>query len=150
MTAELNDDRLQSILAEALAASDPMPGWLLQAAKEAFVWRTIDAELAELVFDSQRDLAGVRSEDTATRQVTFRSPGVEIEVMLLAEGGRRLVGQLVPPQSATVELRHGETVREGATDPLGRFSFSDVPAGPIQLAIATAQGGHVVTDWMVA
>lgn len=150
MTAELNDDQLQRILTEVLAEADPLPAWLMQAAKEAYVWRTIDAELAELVFDSQKDmLVGVRGEEAA-RQITFRSPGVEIEVMLLAEGERRLVGQLIPPQVATVELRHGDTVREGATDHLGRFSFSDVPVGPIQLAIATPDGGQVVTDWMVA
>jgi hypothetical protein len=140
---------LTELLGWALAEADPVPDHALAAAKEAIMWRTIDAELAELVFDSATDgLVGVRGADTA-RQVTFRAPGVEIEVMVMAEGERRLIGQLVPPQSATVEMRLGSTVRETGTDRLGRFQFTGVPTGSIQLVIATEGGGKVVTEWVV-
>lgn len=144
-----HDDQLQELLAEALAAADPVPDHVVHAAKEAYTWRTIDAELAELVFDSaNQELAGVRSSETA-RQVTFRAPGVEIEMMVMAEGTRRLVGQLVPPQQAVVELHYGDSVRETATDPLGRFSFVDVPTGPVQVAVITSDDSRVLTEWMV-
>lgn len=145
----LSDDRIQEILAGLLAESDPVPPSVINAAKEAYTWRTIDAELAELVFDSSLEpLAGVRSTE-ASRQVTFRAPGVEIEMMVMAEGSRRLVGQLIPPHQATVELRIGSSVRETGTDGLGRFSFTDVPTGPVQIAVNTRDGGRIVTEWTV-
>ena len=70
------DDRLLAELAAALDAADPVPARVLDAAKESFTWRTIDAELAELVFDSaEQQLAGVRGID-GTRQVTFQTPAI--------------------------------------------------------------------------
>jgi hypothetical protein len=144
---DVSRDQLEVLLAEALEEVDPVPDFVVAAAKDAFIWRTIDAELAELVFDSSDGLVGVRSQETA-RQVTFRAPGVEIEMMMLAEGGRRLVGQLVPPQQATVELRHGTALQETTTDAVGRFSFTDVPTGPVSLTIVTPDGGRVTTEWL--
>ena len=37
-----------------------MPRHVLAAARGAFTWRTIDQELADLVFDSATELTGVR------------------------------------------------------------------------------------------
>ena len=103
------DDELTELIAHALDANDPVPERVLEGARAAFTWRTIDTELAELVFDSARELTGVRSEDT-DRQVTFRAPGVEIEVMVVENGTRRLIGQLVPPSETTVELVGADAV----------------------------------------
>lgn len=144
-----DDDRLLDLLTRALSQADPVPEHAVEAARASFTWRTIDAELAELVYDSAgEELVGVRSAE-ATRQVTFRAPGIEIEVMVMEDGVRRLVGQLVPPQQATVELRCGGSVRDSATDSLGRFTFTDVGTGPAQITIVTADGTKVVTDWVL-
>jgi hypothetical protein len=143
-----SDEELMASLGRALEAADPMPPWLLESAKSAYVWRTIDAELAELVFDSAVDeLVGVRSTDTA-RQVTFRGPGVEVEVMI-AGATRRLVGQLIPPQSADVELLHGGMAVEAVADRLGRFSFEKVEPGPVQLRMVTGDRRSIMTQWVV-
>jgi hypothetical protein len=115
-------DELLGRLGEALLAADPVPERVLAGARAAFTWRTIDAELAELVFDSATEPTGVRGgvEDTA-RQVTFQAPGVEIEVMVIDDGSRRIVGQLVPPEperpvriGAGSWLGHGTVVLPGA------------------------------------
>lgn len=144
-----SDEHLMDLLRASFEATDPVPDTVVAAAKEAFTWRTIDAELADIVFDSAvEELAGVRTTETA-RQVTFRAPGVEIEVMVMPEGGRKLVGQLVPPQQVTVELHVGDTVRETGTDSLGRFDFDGVPTGPVQIAVEIPSGGRVITDWVV-
>ena len=74
-----------------------MPEHVLAAARGAFTWRTIDQELADLVFDSATELMGVRDHG-GTRQLTFQAPGLEIEVMVADPDTRRLVGQLVPAQ----------------------------------------------------
>lgn len=149
MSKHPTDDQLIEMLALALNATEPVPPHALQAAYETMSAETFEAELARLVFDSATDqLVGVRGAETA-RQVTFRAPGVEIEIMVMAEGERRLVGQLVPPQAATIELRFANEVRESGTDNLGRFQFTGVPTGEIQLAVTTEDGGKVITEWMV-
>ncbi len=145
----LSDDRLADLLGQALQAMDPIPDHVVEGARAAFTWRTIDAELAELVFDSASGLVGVRSDDV-DRQVTFRAPGVEIEVVVIEEGRRRLVGQLVPPSVATIELVGGDEVRSAQTDRLGRFTFDDLPPGPVRLAVLDANGASTVqTDWVL-
>ncbi len=145
----IGDDELLARLAAALPQADPVPAAVTEFAQAAFGWRTIDAELAELVFDSAVDeLVGVRSEDD-TRQVTFRAPGVEIEVVVLAGGVRRIVGQLVPPQEAEIELRHDGESRATRSDSLGRFAFQDVPTGPVSLRCKLADDHTVQTDWMI-
>jgi hypothetical protein len=100
------DDQLIASLGEAIRRADPVPEHVLAGARAAFTWRTIDAELAELVFDSATELSGVRSE-TMSRQVTFQAPGVEIEVMVIDNGQRRIVGQLIPASEVTVQLTSG-------------------------------------------
>ena len=42
-------------LARAVQAIEPVPADVVAAAKASFTWRTIDAELAELTFDSVAD-----------------------------------------------------------------------------------------------
>ncbi len=98
-----HDDQLIATLGDAIRRADPVPENVLAGARAAFTWRTIDAELAELVFDSASELTGVRSE-TSPRQVTFQAPGVEIEVMVIENGQRRIVGQLIPPSEVTIQL----------------------------------------------
>lgn len=144
------DDALIDQLHAALAAADPVPADVLAVAKASFTWRTVDAELAELAFDSAtEELAGVRSHDAA-RQLTFDAPGVQVELMVHGTGDeRRLTGQLVPPQAATVELRSGsETLHATAADD-GAFTFPAVPAGPVSIRCSLAAGGTLATDWLV-
>jgi hypothetical protein len=146
---ERTDDQLLATLGEAIRQTDPVPEHVLAGARAAFTWRTIDAELAELVFDSAAELTGVRSESTA-RQVTFQAPGVEIEVMVIENGQRRIVGQLVPPTEVTVQLTSGDSVADTRTDELGRFTFDDVQPGPVRLSVLGSAGEHLVhTEWVL-
>jgi len=141
------DDRLLEELAAALEATDPVPERFVEAAKASFTWRTIDAELAELVFDSaEGELAGVRGVDS-TREITFRTPSFEIEVAIISDGVRRLIGQLVPAQVGVVELQFAGASVTTESDSLGRFSFDDVPLGPISLKIEAADGATTQTAW---
>lgn len=150
MNEHLTDDQLIELLGQALAAAEPVPAHALEAAYETMSTESFDAGLARLVFDSATDeLVGVRGGSDTTRQVTFSAPGVEIEIMVVSEGERRLIGQLVPPQSATIELRFGDAVRETGTDNLGRFQFGNVAPGEIRLEVTTEDGSRVVTEWVV-
>jgi hypothetical protein len=143
------DDEMLELVGRALRAVEPVPEHVITGALAAWTWRTIDAELAELVFDSATELTGVRSEDTA-RQVTFQAPGVEIEVMVIDDAVRRLIGQLVPGAEMTIELHSSDRVLTTRSDALGRFGFDEVLPGPVRLTILGDEGQPVVhTDWTV-
>lgn len=145
----LTDEELLAVVGATMDATDPVPDRAIAAARAAWVWRTVDAELAELTFDSAvAEPTGVRSA-SGTRTVTFASEQLEIEVVVLAHVGRQLVGQLVPAQTAEVELRLPDgTSRTATAGTAGDFVFDDVPAGPAQLSVA-ASVSQVVTDWIV-
>lgn len=145
----MGDDELIAELAEALKVADPVPPLLTELAKAGHDMRSIDAEYAELVFDSAvEELAGVRS-DSSTREVTFRAPGVEIEVAVVDDDRRRIIGQLVPPQEAKMILQHRGGSYEVESDSLGRFTFDEVPTGPIGLRCVYGDGHVVQTDWVI-
>ena len=145
----VSDDDLLELVGRALRAADPVPDRVLDGARAAWTWRTIDQELAELVFDSAAELTGVRSEDTA-RQLTFRAPGMEIEVMVTDEATRRIVGQLVPPGAFTMTLVSGDAELTATTDRLGRFTFDTVAPGPVRLVVTDPAGAAVVTtEWVL-
>jgi hypothetical protein len=146
-----HDEQLLADLRDA-GSLDAVPADAVAAARAAFLWRTIDAELAELTYDSVLDdqlLAGVRSTATA-RFLTFESPDLTVEVEASPVGeAHRLMGQLVPPQTGSVELRHpgGSTTVEA--DELGRFTVDGVPSGPVSLRCRAHSGATVTTDWVL-
>lgn len=128
--------RLRALFAQA----DPVPPLLDEAARAAFAWRTIDAELAELL----EDAALVRGGD-GPRQLSFEAPslGIELEVVATGARSRRVTGQLLPAEPATVRVeRPGTDVSEVAADELGRFEL-ELPAGVVRLLV-----GRVATDWV--
>lgn len=149
MTAPDDDDGLLDVLGRALRQADPVPDRVKEAALAAFSWRTIDAELAALVYDSGMELtSGARSDEVA-RQLTFAAGDLEIEVMV-APDGEQLLGQLVPPQVATVSLTRDGEVLETTSDALGRFRFDLSASGPVRLSVPQGAGQPPVeTEWVV-
>ncbi len=138
-------------LARLARLNDPVPADVVAAAKASYTFRTLDSELAELVYDSAMEaaqLVGVRG--GGARQLTFEAPGLAVETEIAADG--RLVGQMVPPQAARVEIRHrgGSTVVQA--DELGRFHADGLEAGPMSLrcwVTGTAGVPPTETDWIV-
>jgi hypothetical protein len=143
------DTELLDSLRQAFELADPPPEHVLASARDVFVWQSLDAELAELVYDSKAEQSTlVRGSDT-TREVLFRSPGIEVEVMVVSEFHRSLVGQVVPAQEMDIELLHSEGSATTRTDSLGRFTFDRVAPGPVKLIVVTASGMRVQTEGLV-
>jgi hypothetical protein len=125
--AEFGDRALLDELAALLRGQNEPPPEVLHAARETFTWRTVDAEIAALAYDSLLDDAPSTVRAAAQpRILTFEADGLTIEVELDATAsGRRLLGQLIPAQAADLELRSGEDVLAScASDDFGRFAIS--------------------------
>lgn len=154
MRDEPEDDELEEQLRQAAARFEPVPADLMRTAVGAHTWRTIDAELAELVFDSavDHDEAALVRGPQQDRLLSFRAGGLTIDVEIAGTGSdRSVIGQLVPPQPAAIEIRQGGGSITVEADELGRFNAGPLRAGPICLRFSTdAQGGRhaVVTDWV--
>jgi hypothetical protein len=144
------NEQLLALLAEAVAEQDPVPAHVIEAARASLTWLTIDAELAEIAEDSAlAPLAGVRGGD-GPRLLTFESPSATVVVEVTELGRlRRLLGQVVEPRRAAIEIRHADGSVTVEADELGRFSADSVPAGPVSLACRFDDSpAPVVTAWV--
>ena len=151
---DLRDEALLRLLADA-SGPDLPPTHVVAAAKEAFVWRTIDAELAALTYDSIESdaLAGVRG--GGARSLTFEAGDALVELEIEEAGvGRHLQGQVTPQDVALLELQRvgGDEVLVVDVDRLGRFRLRDIPSGRWRLRCSfqpSAGGGALFTEWML-
>jgi hypothetical protein len=148
--AGADEERLLAELARLVPERDPVPPDLIEMAKQSFTWRTVDAELAELVADS-REATGaalVRSDTASVRLLTFATRHLELALEVLVDGAvRRLVGVLQPgsPARITVEYAGGSLTED--TDELGRFIVTGIPGGLIRLRCEPADGVALLTPW---
>jgi hypothetical protein len=154
--SEDSDQALLTVLRAAAHAIDPVPPSVVSAAKGSWTWRTIDAELAELTYDSWTDeaqLAGVRGASTATptsRLLSFEATSAALELEIIVEGPeRRLVGQLLPAQPGVVEVHHRRGVEVVEADAVGRFSVPAIAPGLFRLTVRPARDPRAVaTAWI--
>lgn len=165
MTDPSDDDRLAARLGELFREEDPPPPAVIALAQQSFLLRNLDADLAELVEDSESNdpaalfrSVAVRGAGTApeTRQLTFLySDGASGDELLIAVQvelsgrGRRLTGQLSPPGPAVMEVRQpgAEAELRAETDDGGAFVFDEVLPGPISLTCRRADATAVTTQW---
>lgn len=143
-----DDDELLAALGEAIRAREEVPEWFVETGKNAYAWHNIDAELAQLTYDSSRDrdaVAMVRSEAASIRALTFTSTRLSIELEVTAGS---LVGQIIPPQAGTLEVHTTAGVASSPVDEIGCFSVTPIPNSPFRLRCRTEDGTDVLTGWI--
>lgn len=137
------DAELLAELRSAVAAKDPVPGRLVTSAKAAYVWRTIDEELAQLQFDSLAEAESLVRGTEAAVHLTFSANESWIEVDVTDEA---ILGQVIPP-ATEVRLVFGSGDQLVAEcDEFGQFSFDRPISGPVRL-VANLAGREVATEW---
>jgi hypothetical protein len=141
-----DDQTLLVELDKAWFAGQCVPPEFITAGKRVWASPDLDAELAELIYDSLREPAQVRTDRAELRALTFASATQTIELEV-TDGG--LLGQLVPPGRARIEVeaRDGGTT-DATSDELGFFTIPRVPDGAFRLRYRTAAGVDVVTGWI--
>jgi hypothetical protein len=144
-----DDEELLAALRQALAERQSVPPEFVEAAKSAFAWHNIDAELAELTYDSSRDTeaaASTRAETAFIRALTFTSAHLTIELEVTHDS---LLGQVVPPQPATIRVQPGDgTETTVSADEIGCFAIRPIPAGAFRLHCRTAADADALTGWI--
>jgi hypothetical protein len=144
-----DDEELLAALRQALAERQAVPPEFVEAAKNAFAWHNIDAELAELTYDSSRDAEpapSTRAETASIRALTFTSAHLTIELEVTHDS---LLGQIVPAQPGTIKVQ----LRDGAestvpADRIGRFTIRPMPAGTFRLHCKTSPDADALTNWI--
>ena len=144
-----DDERLLAALGEALKASEDVPSWFVETGRNAFAWHNIDAELAQLTYDSnedRREVAVVRSETASVRSLTFTSAHLTVELEV-AENS--LLGQIIPPRGGTLEIHtKAGMISTTEVDEIGCFAVDPIPDSPFRLRCRTADGTDVLTGWI--
>jgi hypothetical protein len=81
------------------------------------------------------------------RELSFRTSGLSIQLEISGTAqSRRLTGQLIPRQSAAVDIRHSAGVLTVEADTLGRFSADSIPSGTVSLRCHL--GTPITTGWI--
>ena len=149
MPEELNDEQLLAALREAMRARQAVPAWFTETAKNAYAWHNIDAELAQLSYDSSADTgqrAPVRSETASIRTLTFSSSRLTIE---LEVADTCLLGQIIPAREGSVETQtRTEAAATVPVDETGCFSIDPIPGSPFRLRCRTTDSIDVLTGWI--
>jgi hypothetical protein len=149
VTESWDDDELLAQLQQALQRRQSVPVEFIQTARNAYAWHNVDAELAQLTYDSERggQLAmATRAENAQIRALTFTSARLTIEIEVTADA---VLGQIVPMQTATVEVQaHPGEESEISTDDIGCFAIRPVPRSPFRLRCRASGGVDVLTGWI--
>ncbi len=147
--SEINDDELMAELAAAIAEEDTISDRRRSAARMAFTWRTVDAELAELLHDSALDAgAALRSSAAgAPRTLTFVRGAITLEIEV---DGDSLLGEVIDDDStdpATITLQRPDADdRTTDADASGFFRFDGVEPGPARFVVVR-EGWSLTTPW---
>jgi hypothetical protein len=149
VTKGWDDEEVLAALQQALRAQRAVPPEFIEAGKNAFAWRNIDAELAQLTYDSTLDPAlelSLRAEAASIRALTFTSAHLTIELEVAQDS---LLGQIIPAQPATIKIQPREGAETAlATDEIGCFSIQPIPAGQFRMHCHTAADVDALTGWI--
>jgi len=147
------DEELLDALRQAFAARRAVPPEFVQAGQDAFAWHNIDADLAQLTYDSTdrtEELVATRAqEEAAIRVLTFTcaQAGLQIELEVQEDA---LAGQILPMQSAAIELQTKTGTQQPiSADEVGCFWISPIPSEDFRLRCRPVAGNaEVVTVWV--
>jgi hypothetical protein len=140
--SDWSDDDLMAELAQAVAEEHAVTDRRREAARAAFTWRSVDAELMELLHDSALEAgAAVRGAGDPGRMLSFGRGGLIVE---LEVGAGAVTGQVLPAQDATLTLQTtGTEDRTVAADGAGFFRIEEVGSGPVRFVVTTSE--HTLT-----
>jgi hypothetical protein len=146
----MTDADLSAALTSLWKTVDPVPPEAERQALAAIEWRDLDTALANLSSDAGVDQEFQHVRGEAPRLLSFRTASVSIELEIsVTDRSVRLLGQLDPPQEATVVAEASDGSRETRADRRGRFSIDGLSQGRMRVAVAFADStvNRTATEW---
>jgi hypothetical protein len=142
-----DDDQLLAALGDAVRARQAVPDAFVEMGKGGYAWHRIDAELAQLTYDSGTvRIAAVRSETASVRALSFASAHLSMELEVTEDC---LLGWVIPSRAGTLEAQTGAGAStETTVDEIGCFAVDPIPASPFRLRFRAADGTDVLTVWV--
>ena len=165
--AESSDWYLQVRTVAKTDDSVEPPAWVVKRALRLFeaeghrpgLVARLGQAMASLVFDSfsRPALAGVRSTETANRQLLYSAGDYSIDLQIVSseDAHADVIGQLLRESESTFESVSGlklEIEREGKvlfsvfTDEMGEFRVSGIDQGTYDLRVELPEGSITVSD----
>lgn len=143
-----SDDQLLHELRAALQEA-PVDDTVIRAARQAFSWRTVDADIEFLGLAddfAQTADALVRGSGPGTpRTLIFHGERLSVEIEIDETG---IVGQLTPPRPGQVTLVTADGPQTTTqTDEVGCFTFPPPGPGSLRLDCELA-GERFSTEWV--
>ncbi|MCU1676925.1 MAG: hypothetical protein JWM93_1683 [Frankiales bacterium] len=161
-----DDAELLTRLGGVVRSADPVPETVRALARASFGLSRLDAELAELVSDSDGAVSGPGSASSGVRLLTFETGNLAIEAVVSTMGAHRsILGKVleVGPPSGNVCLEDafglqadepeetaGWCCDDVALDEFGGFRFDGLSSGTVRLVVTLADGRIVATRWFTA
>jgi len=148
LAALSEDDKLLAALRDALSTSEAIPAWFAETGKNAYAWHNIDAELAQLTYDSDNDkpmATATRSETATIRALTFTSANLSMELEVTEDS---LLGQIIPPRAGMLEIHTKTGVITTTVDEIGCFAVDPKPDNSFRLRCRIPDGTDVLTGWI--
>jgi len=135
---------VEQLVSDMLERVEPVPERALRAAYEARQLRSLAAELATLLYDSERDgdLLLTRTSEAEVRLLSLANDHLSVELSLLPDG-ETIVGELSPVDDVSevvVETSDDDLVV--GVDQFGRFRATVV--GPVRIRVT----GKLITPWI--
>ena len=143
------------------------PAWVFKRAIRIFDTERHSPKLAErignaiaaLIFDSfaRPALAGVRSTETANRQLLYRAEdyGIDLQILPAEQNHADLIGQVLRENDPTFEsvagltlrfAREGKALLSTVTDERGEFKINGIKQGVYDLQIELPEGSISVAE----
>jgi hypothetical protein len=135
-----DDADLLGAIRATFEAIDPVPAGLvdrIKATVAAGAAGALDAEFARLTSANYESLLAARGPEES-RTVTFDSASLTIMIRIDSnpDGTTRVDGWLAPPQAHQVQMKLRNGSLNVTADEFGRFVFTSVPKGIVQLIVA--------------
>jgi hypothetical protein len=123
-------------------AVDPMPADLPERIRFSLALRGLEVEVARLTAEEDLPVLATRAVEQS-RTVTFDSDSltIMIRIDLNTDGTARVDGWLAPSQRREIEMRTTAGTLTVVSDEQGRFAFTSVPRGIVQLVVQPAEQG---------
>jgi len=167
------ESRIWYLQVKSIAASDDSiapPAWVLKRAVRIFETARaprrsarVGQAIASLVFDSfaRQSLAGVRSAETANRQLLYSAGDYTVDLQVASTEHARadLMGQVLLEGEAAFDAvsglkldiaRGGKVVCSVTTGEMGEFKFAGLEYGVYDLTVELSEGSLTIPDLPVS